>query len=186
MAPEYPNEASRQYWEQLPLPSTPPQIGGPAYTVGPGGSTSSDPSTAAGSSAPGDPPSPSVVGPSAPLPGSPTQLANVLNVNVGAAALAKNVNNLYRGYVIPTQTRAQILNLLAGVAGFTWRGEVTDRAGRNGVAITADDPTHDQQMMLIFNPTTGELLAHEDVRLQKPEVLAYTLFVSYDRTDQPN
>jgi hypothetical protein len=103
--------------------------------------------------------------------------------------VAEAITILYEQYVVPRQTRATILRILAGVPGFLWRGEVTDRAGRTGVAITADDQQHYIQMVLVFDPRTGELLAQELVALkpQQPlaRVSAYDLFLAYDRTDQP-
>jgi hypothetical protein len=95
--------------------------------------------------------------------------------------------------VVPRQTRATILRILAGVPGFVWRGEVTDRAGRTGVAVTADegDKQHHMQAVLVFDPRTGELLAHEFLALNWQGRLAplarvseYTLLLAYDRTNQ--
>ncbi|WP_255511200.1 hypothetical protein [Micromonospora sp. WP24] len=82
---------------------------------------------------------------------------------LGAAqrTVVKQLGGLYGLYVVPRRTRAEILRVLADVPGFRWRGQVVDRAGRKGVAITFDDREHDQQSLLIFAPETGELLAYE-------------------------
>src|SRR5690606_35305126 len=69
------------------------------------------------------------------------------------------------GHVVPLATRAAILTVLADLPGWSWRGEVTDRAGRDGVAVTFNDPEHNQEQLLIFDPATGVLLAHELVTL---------------------
>jgi hypothetical protein len=62
---------------------------------------------------------------------------------------------------------------------------VTDRAGRTGVAVTADDQQHHIQMVLVFDARTGDLLAQEYVTLKpQREVSSYSLFLAYDRTNQ--
>jgi hypothetical protein len=101
-----------------------------------------------------------------------------------AAGITKAVESLYRLYVLPREQRAQILRLLAGVAGFAWRGRVTDRAGRPGVAVTMDDPDSGQ-LLLIFDPGTGVLLGSELIRLEPVRISLYQVYLETDRTDQP-
>jgi hypothetical protein len=101
-----------------------------------------------------------------------------------AAGITKAVDSLYRLYVVPREQRAQILRLLAGVAGFAWRGRVTDRAGRPGVAVTMDDPDSGQ-LLLIFDPATGVLLGSELIRLEPVRISLYLVYLETDRTDQP-
>jgi hypothetical protein len=120
----------------------------------------------------------------APLPSDRGQLSELLKARFGAGAVSKEVSTVYGRYVVPRQTRAEILRVLAGVPGFKWRGEVTDRAGRKGVAITFDDHEHDGQSLLIFDPNTGELLAHERLTLSPVRISAYRLILRTDWTNQ--
>jgi hypothetical protein len=162
LPPEYPDEASRQYYESLPSPTpagTPPPDG--PYEELPAGQ----------------------VGPTEPLPTNRTQLVKLLDVQYGPGAVAKKLGTLYEEYGIPRTTRALVLDILAGMPGWSWRGEVTDRAGRPGVAITGED--HGQQQLVVFDPKTGLLLAHEVVFLEpKRQVAAYQLLLVMDRTDR--
>lgn len=121
-----------------------------------------------------------------PLPSDRRELADLLRVDEGAEVASSAIVSTYQMHVVPTQVRAEILDLLAGVDGIRWRGEVTDRAGRPGVAISYDDVEHDYQQVLVFDPQTGELLAHERVDLTaEPTVLLYQLFLDTGRTDSP-
>lgn len=73
---------------------------------------------------------------------------------------------------------------LADQPGYVWRGAVTDRAGRAGVAISYDDTAHGQRSVLVFDSRTGQLLAHELVELApEPRLLSYTV-LDAGRTDQ--
>jgi hypothetical protein len=168
LAPEFPDEASRRYWQKA-IPHWTP-----------------DPRKTQALSRPFQdlPPNPALANP--PLPGDRAGLAATLKVRFGAGAAAKTVGDIYQTDLIPRQSRAEILEILAGVPGFVWRGEVTDRAGRGGVAITADDQAHQEQSLLVFDPRTGELLAHEMVAVfpGKHRVSSYDLFLEYGRTDQ--
>jgi hypothetical protein len=120
----------------------------------------------------------------APPPSGRAQLSEMLKVRFGASAASKEVSTVYGRYVVPRQTRAEILRVLADVPGFLWRGEVTDRAGRKGVAITFDDREHDARSLLIFDPKTGELLAHERLTLSPVRISAYQVILDTDWTDQ--
>lgn len=72
----------------------------------------------------------------------------------------------------------------ADLPGFVWRGQVTDRAGRTGVAVSFDDPPHDEQSVLIFDPHTGELYAHELVMMRERRPAVYSLFLQYGYADR--
>lgn len=155
LEPEFPDEESRRYWQRV--------LGEDG--VRPPTSAPSVESTG-------------LVGPANPI--DPDDLESVLRVDAGAGAAAKAVSSVYHGHVVPLETRRRILQTLADVPGLRWRGTVTDRAGRSGVAVTAHDREHGMELLLVFDRETGELLAHELVRLGGPRrVLAYTLFLEY-------
>jgi hypothetical protein len=156
LPPEFPDQASRDYWERHPanLPTGPYE-----GTI---------------------PPLPEA----GPLPADRAGLAELLDVRYGGSAVAKQVDTIYTRYVVPKRTRAQVLNILADMPGFKWRGQATDRAGRRGVAITYDDRTHGQQSLLIFDQRTGALLALEAVWLEPQRVSVYMVILGTDRTAQ--
>jgi hypothetical protein len=89
---------------------------------------------------------------------------------------------------IPPRAQSAILRVLARSPGLIDSGEVTDRAGRPGVAVSLDSaytglPT---RYTLIFNPGTGSLLGEEETLLGNPgklnvrpnSVIAYTTFLT--------
>ncbi|SCG61952.1 CU044_5270 family protein [Micromonospora humi] len=160
LEPQYPDRESRDYWQRN-LDSRP----------------------AVGTSA-----APAMI----PLPptelrppsADPSALRGLLKVEYGPGAASKEVSALYAQFVIPRATRAAILRVLAEVPGFRWRGRVTDRAGRNGVAVTFDDRENDAQSLLIFDPTTGELLAHERLTLSPVRISAYQVILGTAWTDR--
>jgi hypothetical protein len=161
LAPEFPDVASRDYWQHNPGelgPKTPAR----PYDDLPAG----------------------MAGPGQPLTSDRAALSEGLSVDQGAGATAKRVMDKYMAYIVPRPARVQILDILADLPGFVWRGQVTDRAGRAGVAISADDPENDVQMILIFNPRTGELYAQEMIMLRERRVAEYALFLSYAYADQ--
>jgi hypothetical protein len=81
--------------------------------------------------------------------------------------------------------RATFLELLAEARGFVWRGNVTDRAGRAGVAVSNDDADHDSRSVLVFHPRTGELLAYESVQPKAWKVTTYGLLLETNWTEEP-
>lgn len=89
---------------------------------------------------------------------------------------------------VPPRAESAILRVLARSPGLIDSGEVTDRAGRRGVAVSLDSaytglPT---RYTLIFDPGTGGLLGEEESLLGNPgrlgvgptAVIAYTAFLS--------
>ncbi|MGW4461520.1 CU044_5270 family protein [Micromonospora sp. NPDC004704] len=158
--PEFPDEASRDYWTRNPPQPNKkfPEAGG------------------ADSLPPIEIP---------PLPADRAGLSDLLKVEHGAGAVSKETMTVYGRYVVPRRIRAEILRVLADVPGFLWRGEVTDRVGRPGLAITFDDRVHDQQHLLIFNRRTGELTAHELVLLDPIQITSYTTLLDTGRTNTP-
>jgi hypothetical protein len=63
--------------------------------------------------------------------------------------------------VVDPQIQATYLRVLATQDGITVAGEVTDRAGRRGVAVTAENTLGLGELTLIFDPDTGALLGTE-------------------------
>jgi hypothetical protein len=153
---DYPDQASRDYWTpRLPATTFP---GAPQVT--------------------NLPPEPR-----APLPTDPAQLRARLGDN--PRDVIGNISHLYQLYAIPRATRADILRILADQPQLLWRGTVTDRAGRGGVAVTFDDPVEHDQNLFVFDPHTGELLADELLDTGPERIIsAYILFLSTDLTDQ--
>jgi hypothetical protein len=161
LPPEFPDDASRRYWRRVlgGQPTVPPSL--PYSDLPPG-----------------------AAGPWQPLTADRAGLSQMLDVDQGGGATAKRIMDKYQAYLVPRATRAQILDILAELHGFAWRGQVTDRAGRAGVAISFDDPQHDEQSVLIFDARTGELHAHEIVMMRARRVSVYTLFLQYGYADQ--
>ncbi|MGK5672753.1 CU044_5270 family protein [Micromonospora sp. URMC 106] len=166
---EFPDAASREYW------STRPQT--------PAANPSATPPRQGIQEIPREPES-------RPLPADRAELARWLGAEKPAGELAKPTYQLYSSYLVPKRTRADLLTILAEKPGFVWRGRVVDRAGRQGVAVTADlvPPTGEYperaQMLLVFHPSTGELLAHEYLETApKRRVLHYALLLDARRTD---
>ena len=150
LPPEYPDQASRDYFKDKPLP-VPGRASMTLEAVGT-------------------------------LPTSRAGLAERLHLSRGPSDMAKAVDTIYSRYPLSRATRSTVLEILADQQGFRWRGAVTDRAGRKGVAITGDQAGG--RSVLIFDPVTGALLASENVQLVATPVLsAYSVFLGYDRRD---
>ena len=66
-------------------------------------------------------------------------------------------------------SQAAILRVLADESDVTNAGAVTDRAGRNGVAVTQLSPDGKFRFTLIFDPSTGALLDAEQTLLDPSE-----------------
>ncbi|MBM0275611.1 CU044_5270 family protein [Micromonospora tarensis] len=160
LEPQYPDQESRDYWQRA-HETRPGPAGTPAPTLIPL-------------------PPMEVRPPSA----DPSELRELLKVEYGGGAASKEVSTLYARYVVPRATRAEILRVLADVPGFRWRGQVTDRAGRKGVAVTFDDRDHAAQSLLVFAPKTGELLAHERLTLSPTRISAYQVILETAWTDR--
>ncbi|MCG5439460.1 CU044_5270 family protein [Micromonospora foliorum] len=160
LEPQYPDQESRDYWQRESA-ARPAATGTPAPSVIPLPPRELRP--------------PSAV---------PSELRELLKVEYGAGAASKEVSTLYGRYVVPRATRAAVLRVLADVPGFRWRGQVTDRAGRHGVAVTFDDRQNDAQSLLIFDPKTGELLAHERLTLSPVRISSYKVILDTAWTDR--
>lgn len=160
VAVEFPDEASRDYWMALQHDNNDQFVNGPVdiadITVLEGDWLSSPP------------------------PSDHAGLVRYLNADV-KPAVGRALEVIYTYHVVPLATRAAILTVLADLPGWSWRGEVTDRAGRDGVAVTFTDTERNEEQLLIFDPATGGLLAHERVKLDGSRVDYYTLILETDR-----
>ncbi|MFI5834883.1 CU044_5270 family protein [Micromonospora sp. NPDC051300] len=160
LEPEYPDQGSRDYWQRKL--DTRPAIDASAV-----------PAMIALPPMELTPPS-----------ADPSRLRELLKAEYGPGAASKEVSGVYAQFVVPRAVRAEILRVLADVPGFRWRGQVTDRAGRSGVAVTFDDRENDTQSLLIFDPTTGELLADERLTLSPVRISAYQVILDAAWTDR--
>jgi len=182
VAAEFPDEASRRYWEGEVAGGRFPPIPNESVLDDPPASTSSSPSPSPAS----DPGVPVPLTDRTLPPSRRAELAERLRAQYGAFDAAKWTMELYRAYVVPRETRRQVIEILATLDGFVWRGRVTDRAGRSGVAISVDRRTGDEryQMVLVFDPNTGELLALDYVELAPHrETMAYVIILPPGRVD---
>ncbi|MEN3305438.1 MAG: hypothetical protein V7603_1640 [Micromonosporaceae bacterium] len=175
---EYPDEASRRYWQTRIARGQGPTI--PNEDVQDVAAHQPDPNT---------PPQPADW---TRPPTDPTQLAGLLRAEYGARDAAKWTMELYRSYAVPRRVRAGVLTILAGLPGFLWHGQVTDRIGRRGVAVTVRArPPQDNtdrnpyEDTLIFDERTGELLGYETTVLTAtPTLKSYIQILDADRTDR--
>src|SRR6266545_1166462 len=107
----------------------------------------------------------------------------------GPQSVVRAVADIYRDIAPGTPVRAAMLRLLASISAVTYRGHVTDRAGRNGFAVSVDSDVRDT---LVFDEHTGVLLAFEAVLLTQPSRLDVgpgairesVLYLDYAHTDQ--
>jgi hypothetical protein len=79
------------------------------------------------------------------------------------------VGDLLRETVAPPDLRAALFSVAARIPDVELVGEVTDPAGRRGVAVarTSDDAGFLERNELIFDPETSELLAERQVLLER-------------------
>jgi hypothetical protein len=79
------------------------------------------------------------------------------------------VGDLLRETVAPPDLRAALFRVAAKIPGVELVGNVTDPAGRNGVAVarTSDDAGFLERNELVFDPDTSELLAERQALLER-------------------
>ncbi|WP_435126161.1 CU044_5270 family protein [Micromonospora tulbaghiae] len=107
----------------------------------------------------------------------------------GAQSAVRAVADLYRAAAVDRDVRVAALRFLARTDGVLLRGEITDRLGRRGLAVSVDSTTGDTRDLLVFDQRTGWLLAHESMFLRRPEklpvkvpaVFSYVLYLEQDR-----
>ncbi|MEV7230960.1 CU044_5270 family protein [Polymorphospora sp. NPDC051019] len=167
-APEYPDEASRDFFAQRPqmLP-----------TAG----------TETKELRPGELPLPT-------LPAAdPVAMDRALyqpRENGPSQALV-GVADLNRQRVLDLEHRAAVLRFLASTEGVTCRGEQTDPEGRTGIAVSADrgrgpqpSPGDQGREYLLFDARTGELLASSGNATTAGNVVWSTVYIERAYTDR--
>lgn len=129
----------------------------------------------------------------------PIQLATQLAVghptSYGAAERITAVVDLILSHRVDPQLEAALLRVLARENGLVNQGVVTDRVGRQGVAVGVDAnlgglPT---RYSLIFDPTTGALLDYEEMlttsagqlNVPIPSVVRYNVWAEHATTTKP-
>lgn len=129
----------------------------------------------------------------------PAIIAHQLDIghprSIGPVERFVSLTDLALNQPIAPRAQAAILRVLARSPGLIDSGNVTDRAGRPGVAVSLDSaysglPT---RYTLIFNPDTGSLLGEEETLLGNPgklnvrpkSVIAYTAFLASDYVAGP-
>jgi hypothetical protein len=177
LALEFPDEQSRQYWQAHPQPGWSDLPQSSVHPFWPEGYEGE------------------YVAPGEPIPTDPQQrIDQLIGVDPAGNPRFDTIEMLYERHLVPRELRMAVLEALAELPGVVWRGEVTDRAGRGGVAVTYDgllDAGGPVQRMepvehvLIFDPQTGELLSHEIVRVQSRWVDSYVLYLEAGWTDDP-
>lgn len=95
-----------------------------------------------------------------------------------------------RYHVLNPGQRAAVLSVLADTANVIYRGPITDRSNRTGMAFSIDNDEHTTRDILVFDAVTGSLLSHEQVtlvanaELELPanSVTAYVLYLNHYKT----
>jgi hypothetical protein len=133
------------------------------------------------------------------LSNDPSVIAHQLDIGhprrIGPVERFVSLTDLALLQPIASQAQSAILRVLARSPGLIDSGEVTDRAGRRGVAVSLDSaysglPT---RYTLIFDPHTGALLGEEETLLGNPgqlnvpprAVIAYTAYLISDYVASP-
>ncbi|MER7277985.1 hypothetical protein ABT369_26440 [Dactylosporangium sp. NPDC000244] len=96
----------------------------------------------------------------APVPSSDPDHPTASDVIRDTVALTAATNQ-------PCPRRVLMLTILAAY-GAVYRGPSNDRAGRPGIAITADNPEHTTRDTLIVDAATGTVLAHQQQAIAGP------------------
>ncbi|WP_282205394.1 hypothetical protein [Kitasatospora fiedleri] len=130
-----------------------------------------------------------------PVPADPTLLRAALREATPAVDTASGLDQAVGG-VLRTQAlgpaqRAAVLELIADLPGLRYDGSVTDRAGRQGEAFSADGdgsglPT---RYTFIVEATSGRVLGQEEtlttragsLNVPVPSVIGYTVYLSSGR-----
>jgi hypothetical protein len=87
----------------------------------------------------------------------------------------KDMKSLWLSQTVPPALQADLLRHLAIQRGLRLE-QTSDRAGRPGLAVSADDPPsrsgHRSRHALVLDPETGMLLAAEEIAVQRSDLAA--------------
>lgn len=108
------------------------------------------------------------------------------DVTLGAVA------TMNRYHVLGARQRAAILQVLADTDGLDLRGQVTDRAGRSGIAVSVDNTADATRDLAVFDADSGALLSYERIAMvtnarspvRAATVLSYVLYLAAEWTNQ--
>jgi len=128
-----------------------------------------------------------------PLPTDPAAVRNELakrSHGYGTFEWLVAVHDVWLAHVVPPRVQTAILQALASLQGLSVRGQVTDRAGRAGVAVMATSAYTGlrENYTIILDPRTGALLDYEEVtldagdfRVRVPATIDYTVWLHSER-----
>lgn len=131
---------------------------------------------------------------SAPLDADPgalaTRLDSITPFASGPQAVLRALADVNQWQAPGRDVRAAAVTVLADADGLSYHGFVTDRAGRPGIAVAALSANGASRDLILLDPHTGDLLAHEHTALRdpgrlgitEPTVLTYTLYLTHTRT----
>lgn len=113
-----------------------------------------------------------------PVPTAPDLIAGYLSEAagserpLGAGESIQEVSSIISSNVLTGDQESAVLTHLSTLEGLETAGQVTDRLGRDGIALRATDRDPGQvEDLLIISPETGAIIATE------------TLYIGHDRTD---
>lgn len=101
----------------------------------------------------------------------------------------RTIAQMYRYHVLNPAQRAAVLQVLADTPGVIYRGPITDRSNRTGMAVSIDSEDSSTRDVLVFDAATGWLLSHEQINLKADgdlpanSVTAYVLYLDHQMTD---
>ncbi|GAA0743854.1 hypothetical protein Drose_18070 [Dactylosporangium roseum] len=120
------------------------------------------------------------------------QLSTYRSDRSGPDVTLEAVAEMYRYHVLNPAQRAAVLRVLANTPGLVYRGPVVDRAGRDGVAFSADrdDSAGRTRDVAVIDEDTGQLLSYERIAVlshdgagtRAPTLISYVLYLAEDWT----
>lgn len=100
-----------------------------------------------------------------PAPAAPLLASQLVeqrrSLGEGAHGSLRAIMDLYRYHALDPPRRAAVLQVLGDTEGVNYLGGVVDRAGRAGVAVSADSDSGAVRDIAVFDPVNGRLLSYE-------------------------
>lgn len=130
--------------------------------------------------------------PNLPLPAGERRLLATLKAGhpidqLGTGELMVAINDVYNESQPGGEVRASLLRLLAARLDVIYLGQVADRAGRSAECFAVDSTRTGlpERQLAMFSPTTGSLLASEEILTEDPgrlgvhipSVVSYRLYL---------